>query len=117
MRGVNKVIFIGNVGSEIEGRYISATEKVCNFSLATNEEWTDKAGEKKTRTEWHSIVAYGQLANICEQYLKKGKQIYVTGKIRTDAWEDSEGNKKQSKKIIISEMQMLGSKNDQEADF
>ena len=109
-RGVNKVTLIGKVGSKVVTRSTSATQEVCNFSLATNEEWTDKNAGRKTRTEWHNIVAFGQLASICEKFLQKGKQIYVSGKIKTDSWEDKEGNKKQSKKIIISEMLMLGTK-------
>jgi single-strand DNA-binding protein len=110
MRSVNKVTLVGNVGSKVETKYISATEKICNFSLATNEEWTDRNGERKSRTEWHNIAAFGPLAGICERFLTTGKQIYVEGKIRTDSWEDAEGNKKQSKKIVISEMLMLGTK-------
>jgi len=108
MSGVNKVILLGFAGKDPELRYLPNGTAVCNFSLATSETWKDSNGEKKDRTEWHSIVAFGKLGEICGEYLSKGKQIFVIGKLQTDSWKDKDGNQRSATKVIISEMQMLG---------
>jgi single-strand DNA-binding protein len=108
MAGVNKVILVGNLGTDPEVRYTPSGKAVANFSLATNEQWTNKDGEKEERTEWHRIVAWGRLGEICGEYLSKGSQVYIEGKIQTRAWEDRDGNKRYTTEIIAQTMQMLG---------
>jgi single-strand DNA-binding protein len=110
MASVNKVILIGNLGRDPEVRYTPSGTAVANFSLATTENWTNKDGEKQSRTEWHRIEAWGRLGEICGEYLSKGSQVYIEGSIRTDEWEDQEGNKRQTTKIRAWRMQMLGSR-------
>ena len=109
MAGINKVILVGNLGADPEIRYSPGGMAVVNFSLATSETFS-KDGQKQTKTEWHKIVAFGKLAEICGQYLSKGKQIYIEGKIQTRSWDDKEGNKKYTTEIVANSMQMLGSK-------
>ena len=108
MAGVNKVILIGNLGADPEVRYLSNGTTVANFRIATSENRLNKAGEKTTITEWHRIVAFGKLAEICREYLSKGKQVYIEGKIRTRSWEDKDGNKRFTTEILANQMQMLG---------
>lgn len=108
--GLNKVILIGNLGRDPEVRYTPGGLAVANFSMATSETWTNKEGEKETRTEWHRIVAWGKLGEICGEYLSKGKQVYIEGRIQTREWEDKEGNKRYTTEIIASQMLMLGSR-------
>jgi len=108
MSGVNKVILLGHLGKDPELRYLPNGTVVCNFSLATSETWKDSDGEKKDRTEWHSLVAFGKLGEICGEYLSKGKQVFVIGKLQTDSWKDKDGNQRSATKVILSEMQMLG---------
>ena len=108
MSGVNKVILLGHLGKDPELRYLPNGTVVCNFSLATSETWKDSDGEKKDRTEWHSLVAFGKLGEICGEYLSKGKQVFVIGKLQTDSWKDKDGNQRSATKIIISEIQLLG---------
>ncbi len=108
MAGVNKVILVGNVGTDPELRYTPSGKAVANFSLATNEQWTNKDGGKEERTEWHRVVAWGRLGEICGEYLSKGSQVYIDGKIQTRAWEDKDGNKRYTTEIIAQTMQMLG---------
>jgi single-strand DNA-binding protein len=109
MAGVNKVILIGNLGADPEVKYLSNGTTVANFRIATSENRVNRtSGEKTTLTEWHRIVAFGRLAEICGEYLSKGKQIYVEGRIRTRSWEDKEGNKRFSTEIVANQMQMLG---------
>jgi single-strand DNA-binding protein len=109
-RGVNKVILIGNLGKDPEVRYTPGGAAVVSFSIATTESWKDKqSGEKVEKTEWHNITAFGKLAEICGEYLKKGSQVYVEGRIQTDKYQDKQtGQDRYSTKIIINEMQMLG---------
>jgi single-strand DNA-binding protein len=109
MAGLNKVILIGNLGKDPEIRYTPSGVAMANFSLATTENWT-KDGQKESRTEWHRIVAFRRLAEICGEYLSKGKQIYIEGKIQTREWEDKDGNKKYTTEIVASQMQMLGTR-------
>ncbi|MCY4043089.1 MAG: single-stranded DNA-binding protein [Candidatus Dadabacteria bacterium] len=109
MRGVNKVTIIGNVGSDPEMKYTASGAAVANFSIATNESWTGKDGQKQERTEWHRIVAWSRLAEICGQYLAKGSPVYVEGSIRTRQWEDKEGNTRHTTEIHARDIQFLGS--------
>jgi single-strand DNA-binding protein len=109
MAGLNKAILIGNLGKDPEIRYTPGGMAVANFSLATTENWT-KDGQRESRTEWHRIVAFGRLAEICGEYLSKGKQIYVEGKIQTREWEDKDGNKRYTTEIVANQMQMLGTR-------
>jgi single-strand DNA-binding protein len=108
MASVNKVIIVGNVGRDPELRYTQSGQPVASFSIATNERFKDKDGNWKDRTEWHRIVAWARLAEICGEYLRKGSQVYVEGRIQTRDWEDKEGNKRQTTEIIALGMQMLG---------
>jgi single-strand DNA-binding protein len=109
-RGVNKVILVGNLGSDPELRSTGGGTSVCSFSLATSESWTDKqSGEKQERTEWHRIKIFGRLGEIAGEYLKKGRQVYIEGSIRTDKFTGKDGVEKYFTDIIASEMQMLGS--------
>lgn len=110
MASINKVILIGNLGKDPEVRYTPSGTAVANFSIATTENWTNKDGEKESHTEWHRIVAWGRLGEICGEYLSSGKQVYIEGRIRTNEWEDQEGNKRQNKEIVALTMQMLGSR-------
>lgn len=108
--GLNKAILIGNLGRDPEVRYTPGGLAVANFSLATSETWTNKEGEKETRTEWHKIVAWGKLGEICGEYLSKGRQVYIEGRIQTREWEDRDGNKRYTTEINASQMIMLGSR-------
>jgi single-strand DNA-binding protein len=108
MSGVNKVILIGNLGSDPQVRYTPQGTAVANFSVATTEKFTNKNGERESRTEWHRVVAWSKLAEICSQYLKKGKQVYIEGRIQTRQWDDKDGNKRSSTEIVATNMVMLG---------
>ena len=110
MAGINKAILIGNLGRDPELRYTPSGLAVANFSLATSETRTNKDGEKETRTEWHRIVAFGRLGEICGEYLAKGKQIYIEGRIQTRDWEDKDGIKRYTTEIVANQMQMLGTR-------
>ena len=108
-RGVNKAIIVGTLGQDPEIRYTANGGAVANISVATNESWRDKAtGEAQERTEWHRIVMFGKLAEIAQQYLKKGSQAYFEGRIQTRKWQDQSGNDRYSTEIVANEMQMLG---------
>jgi len=107
---VNKVILVGRLGKDPETRYMTNGEAVTNVSLATSENYKDKSGEKQERTEWHNLVFYRRLAEIAGEYLKKGAQIYVEGRIQTRKWQDKEGKDRYTTEIIVNEMKMLGSK-------
>jgi single-strand DNA-binding protein len=108
MVGVNKVILIGNLGADPEVKYLSSGTTVANFRMATTENRVNRSGEKTTVTEWHRIVAFGRLAEICGEYLNKGKQVYIEGRLRTRSWEDKDGNRKWITEIVATQMQMLG---------
>jgi len=110
MAGVNKVILVGNLGADPEIRYTPSGTAVANLRLATSETRTNKEGQKETKTEWHRIVTFGKLAEICGEYLSKGRQIYIEGRIQTRSWEDRDGNKKYTTEIVANSMQMLGTK-------
>ena len=108
-RGINKVIIVGNVGGDPETRYMPSGSAVTNLTVATNETWKDKqTGEQKERTEWHRVVGFGRLGEIMAEYLRKGSQGYVEGKLRTNKWQDKSGNDRYTTEIIADEMQMLG---------
>ncbi len=109
MAGINKVILVGNLGADPEIRYAPSGTAVANFRLATSETRVNKDGQKETKTEWHKIVTFGKLAEICGEYLAKGKQVYIEGKIQTRSWDDKDGNKKYMTEIVANTMQMLGS--------
>ncbi len=107
-RSLNKVLLIGRLGRDPEMRYTPSGRPVTTFSLATTRSWTTHEGERRTETEWFNIVAWGNLAEICKQYLHKGQQVYIEGRLQTRHWEDSEGNKRTSTEIVAQEMIMLG---------
>ena len=108
MASVNKVILIGNLGRDPELKYTPGQKAVCNFTLATNEQWTDAQGAKQERTEWHRIVVWGKQAEICQQYLKKGRQVYIEGSLTTREWNDRDGNKRTTTEVRAQRVQMLG---------
>lgn len=110
MAGLNKVMIIGNLGRDPEIRYTQSGQAVATFTVATSDEWRDKSsGEKREKTEWHRIVAWGKLGEICGQYLSKGRQVYIEGRLQTREWEDRDGNKRYTTEIVAREMVMLGS--------
>ena len=112
-KGINKAIIVGNLGGDPEDRAMPSGGVVSNFSVATSESWKDKqSGEQKERTEWHRVAAFGKLAEICNQYLRKGSQVYIEGKIRTRKWKDNDGNDRYTTEIIADQMQMLGGRQD-----
>lgn len=109
MAGVNKAILIGNLGRDPELRYTQNGQAVVNFTLATTENWNDRAsGEKQERTEWHRIVAWGRTGELCAQYLSKGRTVYIEGRIQTREWEDKEGQKRRTTEINAHTVQFLG---------
>ena len=108
-RGINKVILVGNLGADPETRYMPSGSAVTNIRIATSESWKDKqTGERQERTEWHSVAFFGRLAEIAAEYLRKGSQVYVEGRLRTRKWQDKSGNDRWSTEVIADEMQMLG---------
>ena len=108
-RGINKVIVVGNLGQDPDTRYMPSGSAVTNITVATNESWKDKqTGEQKDRTEWHKVAMFGRLAEIAAEYLRKGSQVYIEGKLRTRKWQDKQGNDRYTTEIVADEMQMLG---------
>jgi single-strand DNA-binding protein len=108
-RGVNKVILVGNLGKDPEVRYMPNGNAVANLTLATTESWKDKqTGDQQEKTEWHRIVMFRRLAEIAGEYLKKGSQVYIEGKLQTRKWQDNSGNDRYTTEIVANEMQMLG---------
>ena len=116
MAGINKVILVGNLGQDPEIRYTADGRAVCNFSIATSETWKDKnTGERREKTEWHRVVVFGKLAEIAGEYLAKGKQVYIEGKIVTRKWQGQDGQDKYTTEIVVDQrgiMQMLGTRGD-----
>jgi len=108
MAGVNKVILVGNLGADPEVKFLGSGTQVANFRIATTENRVNRSGEKISLTEWHRIVAFGKLAEICGKFLSKGKQVYIEGRIQTRTWEDKDGNRRYTTEIIAMQMQMLG---------
>lgn len=110
-RGINKVILVGNLGKDPEVRYVPNGAAIANITLATSESWKDKvSGEKQERTEWHRVVFFGKLAEIAGEYLKKGAQVYVEGRLQTRKWQDKEGKDRYTTEIVANDLQMLGSR-------
>jgi len=105
---VNKVIILGRLGQEPELKYTPSGAAVCNFSLATSENWMDKSGQKQERTEWHRIVVWGKLAELCNQYLSKGRQAFIEGSLQTRSWDDKTGQKRYTTEINAKNVQFLG---------
>lgn len=110
MASVNKVILVGNLGRDPEVRYMPSGDAIANISVATTDNWKDKNGEKQERTEWHRVAFFGKLAEIVGEYLKKGSQVYVEGRLQTRKWTDKEGHDKYTTEIVADRMQMLGSR-------
>lgn len=108
MSSVNKVILIGNVGKDPDVKFTPGGQAVANFTIACNEQWKDKAGEKQERVEWIRIVAWGKLAELCGQYLQKGRQVYIEGKMQTREWTDKENVKKWTTEVVAKEVTFLG---------
>ena len=115
-RGLNKVMVIGNLGRDPEMRYTPSGRPVTTFSVATSRSWKSSEGERRTETEWFNIVAWGNLAEICNQYLKKGQLVYIEGRLQTRRWEDDDGNKRSSTEVVAREMTMLGDRRESKED-
>ncbi|MDT0595661.1 single-stranded DNA-binding protein [Glaciecola petra] len=111
-RGVNKVIIVGNLGNDPEVRYMPNGNAVANLSIATSESWKDQQGQQQERTEWHRVTMYRRLAEIAGEYLKKGSQVFIEGKLQTRKWQDQQGNDRYTTEIIADNMQMMGGRND-----
>ena len=105
---VNKVILIGNLGQNPEIRHTPAGQAICTLSIATNESWTDKNGQKQEKTEWHRVVVFGKLAELCGQYLQKGRQAYIEGKLQTRSWQDKDNQTKYTTEVVAQSIQFLG---------
>ncbi len=113
MKSLNKVMLIGNLGTDPELRHTASGQAVASFSLATNERWVGRdGGQAQERTEWHRIVVWGKLAEICNEYLRKGRQVYLEGRIQTREWQDKQGAKRYTTEIIAQDMVMLGGRSD-----
>ncbi len=108
MAGINKVILVGNVGRDPEVRTTPSGQQVAKFSLATSENFTNKSGERQERTEWHNILVWGKLADLCRQYVQKGRQLYVEGRLQTSSWQDQQGQKRFRTEIVAQTIQFLG---------
>ncbi len=117
-RGINKVILVGNLGRDPEMRYTADQKAVANITVATSERWKDRnTGQDQERTEWHRVVAFSRLAEIMGEYLKKGSQVYIEGKLQTRKWQDQQGQDRYSTEVVANEMQMLGSRAGGSAEF
>lgn len=114
MAGVNKVILLGKLGRDPELRTTQSGQSVCNFSIATSEKWKDKGGESQERTEWHNIVAWAKLAEICAEYLQKGREVYVEGKLQTSKYTDKEGVERYKTEIVAQTVQFVGGQGGQQ---
>ena len=110
MSSLNKILLIGHLGKDPEIRYTPDGSPVATFSLATSESWTDKNGSRQEHTEWHTIVAWNKLADLCKRFLSKGRQVYIEGRIRSRDWTDRDGNKRRSTEVIATQMVLLGSR-------
>jgi single-strand DNA-binding protein len=113
MASINKVILIGNLGRDPELRYTQSGQAVANFTLATTERFSNREGERQERTEWHRIVAWGKTAELCAQYLAKGRSVYIEGRLQTREWEDKEGQKRRTTEITANTVQFLGGRGQQ----
>lgn len=108
MGSVNKVILIGNLGKDPEVRFTQGGQCVANFSIATSDNWKDKSGQKQERTEWHRIVAWGKLGELVKEYLRKGRPVYIEGRLQTRSWQDQQGNTRYTTEIVATALQFLG---------
>jgi single-strand DNA-binding protein len=108
MSGVNKVIIVGRLGADPEVKTVSGGNTVARLSVATSENWTDRDGQKQERTEWHRVVVWGKLADLCGKYLSKGRQVYLEGRLQTRSWEDQQGQKKYTTEVVAQTVQFLG---------
>jgi single-strand DNA-binding protein len=117
-KGINKVIIVGNLGKDPEVRYSANGAAIANLTIATSEQWTDKqSGQKQEKTEWHRVVMFNRLGEIAGEYLKKGSQVYIEGKLQTRKWQDQSGADRYTTEIVANEMQMLGGRGGGAADF
>ena len=112
MASVNKVILLGNLGRDPETRYTTGGDPVTNLRIATSEQWKDKSGEKQERTEWHTVVLFGRQAEVAGEYLKKGRSVYIEGRLQTRKWQDKDGQDRYSTEIVADRMQLIGSARD-----
>ncbi len=112
MSGVNKVIVVGRLGSDPEVKTVTSGQTVCRLSVATSENWTDRDGQKQEKTEWHRVVVWGRMAEVCGKHLSKGRQVYLEGRLQTRSWEDQQGQKKYTTEIVANTVQFLGGSND-----
>lgn len=112
MASVNKVILVGNLGRDPEIKMTPSGQKVASFSIATTEKYNDKQGQKQEKTDWHNIVAWSRLAEIIEQYVRKGSSVYIEGKLTTRSWDDQQGQKKYRTEVIANQLQMLGGRSE-----
>lgn len=112
MSGVNKVIILGNIGNDPDIKYTASGDAIANLSVATSESWKDQSGQRQEKTEWHRVVMYKRLAEIVQQYVKKGSKIYIEGKLQTRKWQDQNGQDRYTTEIVGREMQMLDSKSE-----
>ena len=117
MASVNKVILVGNLGRDPELRYTPSGQPVANFTLATNERFSSRDGEKQERTEWHRIVAWGRTGELCAQYLSKGRSVYIEGRLQTREWENKEGHKQRTTEIVANTVQFLGGRGEGSGGF
>lgn len=116
MRGVNKVILIGNLGRDPEIRYTKDGRAVATLNIATTETWNDQSGQRQERTEWHRVVLWGKQAEVAKEYLAKGRQVYIEGKLQTRSWDDREGNKRYTTEVRADQMIMLGGRGEPPAE-
>ena len=116
MASINKAIIVGNLGNDPEIRYSSGGDAIANMNIATTDSWKDKNGDKQEKKEWHRVVIFGKLAEICEEYLKKGSQVYIEGKLQTRKWTDKSDIERYTTEIVADKMQMLGSNKRSEAN-
>ncbi len=116
MSGVNKVIIVGRLGVDPEVKTVTSGQTVTRLSVATSENWTDKEGNRQERTEWHRIVVWGKLADICGKYLAKGREVYAEGRLQTRSWEDQQGQKRYTTEIVANTIQFIGGKSDYRED-
>lgn len=112
---VNKVMLMGRLGADPELKTLSSGQAVANFTIATSENWVDRDGQKQEKTEWHRIVVWGKLAELCRQYLGKGRQVFVEGKLQTRSWEDQQGQKRYTTEIVANNIQFIGGAGDRPA--
>jgi single-strand DNA-binding protein len=115
MSGINKVILVGRLGADPEIRYTQSGAGVANFNLATSENWLDREGQRQERTEWHRVVVWGKMAETCSQYLGKGRQVYVEGRLQTRSWDDKDGNKRYTTEVVANTVQFLDKSGDRPA--